>query len=177
MSQEVTLYFQLYLLLAYATISATIMGFIGLVQARRTSSKGLDGHEASANFHFMYAGINALFISLLAVLTLQALSQNLDLAWRLLNGLSALVHVVGTFRLATETWRHNKLERYRGWLLIVIGTLVAALNIAAAAGQLPGAQVTIFLLATLWLLAINTLSFITMIVMPSENLDNQATPD
>ena len=73
-----------------------------------------------------------------------------------------------TVRLGLETWRLRELNN-RGWVMTAFGGSIGGLSIAAAAGWLPAYSPTIFLLATMWTLAVTAISFIALVVAPRKN--------
>ncbi len=162
MTPEITIEFQL--LLGYAATATTFVGFIGLVhtnEARKTQP--IKNYDSSSVFHFMFGGLSTLFLSLLAIVSIVSLKDNPDLAWRLNNGLSAIVHIIGTIRLSIETWRVQELKR-QGMIMTVVGWIAAGFSVAAAAGYFSDFQTTIFLLATMWALAVTAISFIVLVM-------------
>ena len=152
------------LLLAYAQIAATLTGFIGVVSVLGDRSKGRpDTSESAAVFHLLLSALGALFLSLFAALLLVLLATDEHLAWRIANGLSGCVHLIGASHLAVETWRQeNGLQA--ALVPIAIGMTTAFASIAAAAGYLPRAEVLVFMLATLWALCITVISFVSLLI-------------
>ena len=164
MTPEKILEFQFFLLLGYAATATTLVGFIGLIFSSEGRNKQpLNNHESSTVFHFMFGGLSALFISLLAIVALISMSNNHELAWRLMNGLSAIIHITGTIRLAIETRQLQELKK-RGWIMTAVGGSMGIFNVAAAAGYLSTFSPTIFLLATMWALAVTAISFISLVI-------------
>ena len=97
-----------FVLLAYAQVAATLTGFIGVVFILGERAQGrFNQHESSTLFHFMFAGLGTLFISLFVALLLVTPVVDEHLAWRLANGLSGLFHLIGASRLTLERWTRN----------------------------------------------------------------------
>ncbi len=164
MTSDTLIQFQFFLLLGYAATATTLVGFIGLVYTNEERrNKPMNSLDSSSVFHLLFAGLSTLFLSLLAIVSIISLKDNLDLAWRVNNGLSAMVHIIGTFRLNRETWHVREMKR-RGWIMTVIGWTVAGFSVAATAGYLSDLNSTIFLLATMWALAVCAISFIALVM-------------
>ena len=168
MTPEKILEFQFFLLLGYAATATTLVGFIGLVfSTEGRNNQSLDNHESSTVFHFMFGGLSALFISLLAIVALISMSNNHELAWRLMNGLGAIIHIIGTIRIGIETTQMSELKK-RGWILTIVGGTFGVFGAAAAAGYLSTFSPTIFLLGTMWAIAVTAISFISLVVTPKK---------
>lgn len=153
------------LLLAYAQIAATLTGFIGVVFVLGERADGrLSTNEASAVFHLLFSALSALFISLLAGLLLVVLETNEDLAWRIANGLSGIVHLVGASRAALET-RHGTSGFDRASIpTLAIGFTVATANFVIAAGYHANLEAPVFMVATLWTLGVTVISFVALLM-------------
>lgn len=168
MTPEKILEFQFFLLLGYAATATTLVGFIGLVfSTEGRNNQSLDNHESSTVFHFMFAGLSAVFMSLLAIVALISMSNNHELAWRLMNGLGAIIHLTGTIRIGIETSQMHELKK-RGWILTAVGGTFGIFSAAAASGFLSTFSPTIFLMGTMWAIAVTAISFISLVVSPKK---------
>lgn len=168
MTPEQIIEFQFFLLLGFAATATTLVGFIGLVfSSDRRKNESLNNHDSSSVFHFMFAGLSSLFMSLLAIVALLSMSNNQELAWRLMNGLSAIIHLSGSIRLGIESWRVHELKK-RGSITTAVGGTMGVLGVAAAAGYLSSLSPTIFLLGTMWALAVTAISFISLVMPPKK---------
>ena len=159
------------ILLAYAQVAATLTGFIGVVFVFGERSHRLGKGQTSAVFHFMYASLSALFLSLFAALLLVYLASEEHIAWQICNAVSGLIHLIGGARLALETSRHRT-EVLRSSATSVMGLGTAAMSFAAAAGYLIREEAVIFMLATLWILGVTVIAFVSLLVSAS-----RPTPD
>lgn len=166
MSHEITFQMQVFILLGYAQIAATLCGFIGVVFVVGDRSIGqLTKHDSSAIFHFMFAGLGTMFISLLTILGLVCLNDNEPQVWQIANGVSALMHLSGGGRLAIETWRHQsgvKLAHFTSSMGVFFGVLCAI----AATGVMPKLQSLVFIVATLWALCVTAIAFVSLLTAP-----------
>ena len=149
MTPEKIIEFQFFLLIGYAATSTTLVGFIGLVfSSDGRNNQSLSNHESSTVFHFMFDGLSAVFMSLLAIVALISMSNNHELAWRLMNELGAIIHITGTIRIGIETTQMSELKK-RGWILTIVGGTFGVLSATAAGGSLSTFSPTIFLMGTL----------------------------
>ena len=82
------------ILLAYAQVAATLTGFIGVVFVFGERSHRLGKGQSSALFHFMYASLSALFLSLFAAVLLVYSASEEHIAWQICNALSGLIHLI-----------------------------------------------------------------------------------
>lgn len=164
MSHDISFQMEIFILLGYAQIAATLSGFIGVVFVAGERSQGqASAHDASAVFHFMFAGLGALFLSLLAALVLVCFSDHENFAWRLLNGVSGAMHLFGGGRLAMETRRaETGLRSAR--VMSGIGLAMGLVSWVCAAGYLPRIEHFMFLLATLWTLGVTVIAFISLLM-------------
>jgi hypothetical protein len=93
-------------LLCFAQVAATLTGFIGVVFVFGERPHGqFDTHESSALFHLLFSALGALFLSLFAALMLVYSAANQHFAWRIANGISGSLHLIGAGRLTLEAWR------------------------------------------------------------------------
>jgi hypothetical protein len=160
-------------LLAYAEVAATLTGFIGVVFVFGERSHRLGGEQYSALFHLMYSSLSALFLSLFATLMLVHFAADEHLAWRICNALSGIIHLIGGGRLALET-RAQKTEVRSSAIASTIGLGTAAVSLMAAAGYLARQEALIFMLATLWVLGVTVISFVSLLVSASKEPTDQA---
>ena len=164
MSHDIIFQMQIIILLSYAQIAAALCGFIGVVFVFGERSQGhLSVHDSSAVFHFMFAGLGALFLCLLTALLLVCVADHENLVWRLANCLGGLLHVGGASRLALETWR-DETGVQRGWAMSSIGAVAGIVSLMSAMGYLLSIGNLIFLLATLWTLVVTVISFISLLM-------------
>ena len=154
------------ILLAYAQVAATLTGFIGVVFLFGERSHHLGKGQTSAVFHFMYASLSALFLSLFAALLLVYLASQEHIAWQICNAVSGLIHLIGGGRLALETYRHRT-DVLRSSAASVMGLGTAAVSFAAAAGFFIREEAVIFMLATLWILGVTVVAFVSLLVSSS----------
>src|SRR5262249_42136054 len=63
--------------------------------------------QSSALFHFMFASLSALFLSLFAAVLLVSAASEDHIVWQMCNTLSGLTHLVGGGRVALETSQHR----------------------------------------------------------------------
>ncbi len=161
-------------LLAYAEVAATLTGFIGVVFVFDERSRRLGSDRPSALFHLMYASLSALFLSLFATLLLEFYAPNEQHAWRICNGISGAIHLFGAGRLALETLRHQT-DLLRSGASSTIGLGTAAVSFIAAAGYFAtNEQALIFMLATLWILAVTVIAFLSLLISASGPGDSAA---
>jgi len=154
------------ILLAYAQVAATLTGFIGVIFIFGERSHRLGKGQSSALFHFMYASLSALFLSLFAAVLLVYSASEKHIAWQICNGLSGLIHLIGGGRLAVEASRHRT-EVLRSSAASATGLGTAVVSFLAAAGYLTRVEALIFMLATLWTLGITVISFVSLLVSAS----------
>ena len=154
------------ILLAYAQVAATLTGFIGVVFIFGERSHRLGKGQTSALFHFMYASLSALFLSLFGALLLVYLASEEHLAWQICNAASGLIHLVGGGRLALEA-AQQRTEVLRSSATSAMGLGIAAASFAAAAGYLIREEAVIFMFATLWILGVTVIAFISLLVSAS----------
>jgi hypothetical protein len=167
-SHDILFQLEFFFLVASAQIAATLTGFIGVVFVVGERAQGrLSTHESSAVFHFMFAGMGTLLLSLLAAVLLVCLSAHENLAWRVANGLIGLFHMTGAGRLAVETWRNESGVR-RASITSGIGLAVGSACLLSAAGFLPQLENLILMLATLWSLCVTVISFISLLLSPRD---------
>ena len=134
MSHDITFQMEVFVLLGYAQIAATLSGFIGVIFVFGERSQGrLSIHDASAIFHFMFAGLGALFISLVTALSLVCFPGSEGLVWRLANGVGALMHIGGAGRLALESKRGETALR-GGRMVSVCGLVAGTFSLLGSAG-------------------------------------------
>jgi hypothetical protein len=155
-------------LLAYAQVAATLTGFIGVVFVFGERSRRLDDDQSSALFHLMYTSLSALFLSLFAALLLVYSAAEEHIAWQICNALSGFIHLSGAGRLALETLGH-KTEVRSSLITSAIGLGTAGVNFLAAAGYLTREEALIFMLATLWLLGVTIIAFVSLLVSASRS--------
>ena len=155
-------------LLAYAQVAATLTGFIGVVFVFGERSRRLDDDQSSALFHLMYTSLSALFLSLSSALLLVYLAAEEHIAWQICNALSGFSHLLGSGRLLLETLGH-KTEVRRSWITSAIGLGTAGLSFLAAAGYLTREEALIFMLATLWILGVTVIAFVSLLVSASRS--------
>lgn len=156
------------ILLVFAQVAATFTGFIGVVFVLGERQRGaLDVHEAQAVFHLLFSALSALFISLLTAILLVYYAGNQHVAWRVGNALSGSIHLVGAGRLALEQ-RRNLGGMRSASLAISLGLTVAAISFAAAGGYFIRVDALIFALATLWLLGVTVISFVSLLASATE---------
>ena len=164
MPHDITFQMEVFVLLGYAQIAATLSGFIGVVFVFGERSQGrLSVHDASAIFHFMFAGLGALFISLVTALSLVCFPGNEDLIWRLANGVGALMHLGGGGRLVLETMRGETSLR-GGPVVSTCGLVAGVFSLLSSAGYLSGIGNFVFLLATSWTLGVTVVSFVSLLM-------------
>ncbi|HEY2525858.1 MAG TPA: hypothetical protein VGI29_12415 [Candidatus Binataceae bacterium] len=154
------------ILLAYAQVAATLTGFIGVVFVFGERSHRLGKGQSSALFHFMYASLSALFLSLFAAALLVYAVSEEHIAWQICNALSGLIHLIGGGRLALEASQHRT-EVLRSSAASATGLGTAAVSFLAAAGYLTREEALIFMLATLWTLGVTIISFVSLLVSVS----------
>lgn len=160
------------ILLAYAEVAATLTGFIGVVFVFGERTRRFDKKQSSALFHLMYTSLSALFLSLFAAILLVYSPSESHLAWRICNALSGLIHLIGAGRLALETLG-RRTEVLSASLTSAIGLGTAAVSFAAAAGYLPREEALIFMLATLWILGVTVIAFVSLLVSASASPADQ----
>ena len=155
------------LLLTFAQIAATLTGFTGVVFVLGDRSQGrLNAQDSSALFHFLFSALSTIFVSLLAALLLLLLAADEHTAWRIANGLSGFIHLFGAGRLMLDAWRQEPGSLLRASVPSTIGLVTGGISFAAALGQLPRAEILVFMLATLWALAITVISFVSLLMAP-----------
>ena len=163
MSHDITFQMEVFVLLGYAQIAATLSGFIGVIFVFGERSQGrLSIHDASAIFHFMFAGLGALFISLVTALSLVCFPGSEGLVWRLANGVGALMHIGGAGRLALESKRGETALR-GGRMVSVCGLVAGTFSLLGSAGPLSGIGNFVFLLSTAWTLGVTVVSFVSLL--------------
>ncbi len=164
MSHDIIFQLQVFVLLVYAQIAAALAGFIGVVFVFGERSQGnLSRHESSAIFHFMFAGLNALFISLITALALVCFAESEQLIWRVANGVAAAMHLGGGGRLALETMR-KETSLQAGHFTSACGLVVGTFSALCAAGYLPGIGNFVFLFGTIWMLGVTAISFLSLLM-------------
>jgi hypothetical protein len=156
-------------LLAFAQVAATLTGFIGVVFVFGERSRRLETDESSALFHLMYTSLSALFLSLFAALLLVYSATAEHSAWRICNGLSGFIHLIGAGRLAIEMLGQKTRIR-RAFITSTIGLGTAGVSFVAAAGYLTREEALIFMLATLWLLGVTVVAFVSLLISASSRL-------
>lgn len=163
MSHDIVFQLEFFFLLACAQIAATLTGFIGIVFVMGERAKGnLSAQELAALFHFMFAGMGTLVISLLSAILLVCFADHELWAWRLACGANALFHLVGAGRLALETLRQESgIER--SWVTCGVGMLAGSLCLVAALDGFAAFRVLILMLATLWALMVTMISFTSLL--------------
>jgi hypothetical protein len=161
------------ILLAYAQVAATLTGFIGVIFVFGERARRLGAGQSSALFHFMYASLSALFLSLFAAVVLVSSAAEEHMGWQICNFLSGAIHLVGASRLALETVRHRtEVLRSAGTSLTGLGFALA--SFVAAAGYLSREESLIFMLSTLWILGVTVIAFLSLLVSassPAEGTD------
>lgn len=163
MPHDTVFQMEVVLLLGFAQIAAALSGFIGIAYVFGERSRGqLSIHDSSAEFHFMLAGLSALFISLLTALSLVCFSADEALIWRIANGVGAAMHFAGGGRLALEAFRQETSLR-SGLVVASCGIVAALFSSLSAAGCFPSAGNFIFLVATAWSLGVTVVSFLSLI--------------
>jgi hypothetical protein len=160
-------------LLAFAQVAATLTGFIGVVFVLGERSRHLNTDESSALFHFLFSALSALFVSLFAALLLVYLALEEHLAWRICNGLSGFIHLIGGGRLAIETLG-QKTGIQRAFVTSSIGLGTAGVSFMAAAGHLTQEEALIFMLATLWTLGVTVIAFVSLLTSASLRLPTES---
>jgi hypothetical protein len=147
-------------------VAATLTGFIGVVFVFAERSRRLDGDLSSALFHLMFASLGALFLSLFAALLLVYSAAEEHIAWQICNALSGFIHLLGAGRLLLERLGH-KTEVRRSSITSALGLGTAGVSFLAAAGYLTREEALIFMLATLWLLGVTIIAFVSLLVSAS----------
>ena len=166
MSHDIIFQMEVVILLGYAQIAAALSGFIGVAFVFGERSQGrLSIHDSSAVFHFMFAGLGALFLCLMTAVLLVCYADNESIAWRLANTLGGLMHLLGASRLALETKRGQTGFR-SAWIASSIGWAAGIVSLLGAAGYLISIENLIFFVATLWTLGVTVISFISLIMSP-----------
>jgi hypothetical protein len=161
------------ILLAFAQVAATLTGFIGVVFVLGERQRGrLDIHEAQAVFHLLFSALAALFISLLTAILLVYLAADQHVAWRVVNAISGSIHVIGAGRLAVEQ-RRNLAGIRSASITVGWGMTVAAISFAAAGGYLVREEALIFMLATLWLLGVTVIAFVSFLALAAQPAEVQ----
>jgi hypothetical protein len=150
--------------LCFAQVAATLTGFIGVVFVFGERPHGqFDTHESSALFHLLFSALGALFLSLFAALMLVYSVANQHFAWRIANGISGSLHLIGAGRLTLEAWREAS-GMQRAFVASTIGLGTAGVSFAAAAGYLTPQEALIFMLATLWTLGVTVIAFVSLLI-------------
>jgi hypothetical protein len=149
-------------LLAFAQVAATLTGFIGVVFVLGERSRRLNTDESSAIFHMLYSALSALFVSLFATVLLVYWAAEEHFAWRISNGLSGFIHLIGAGRLAIETSRQESAMQ-RAFVTTAIGLGTAGVSFMAAPGYLTREEALIFMLATLWTLGVTVIAFVSLL--------------
>ena len=116
--------------------------------------------------HLIHASLNAIFLSLFAALLLVYLAAEEHIAWQICNALSGYIHLVGGGHIAFDTWR-QKSDILRSYTTSAIGLGTAAVSFQAAAGYLTREGPLIFMLATLWILGVTVIAFVSLLVSAS----------
>ncbi len=119
-----------------------------------------NAHESQS--HILFAGFTALFLSLFSCILLISADTHQVLVWRVVNGISALIHIRGTYMLIFETLKLN-LHSFKRWILSIIGGSIGMLSLFAALGALPSLSSALAMIAILWMLAVASISFYSLI--------------
>jgi hypothetical protein len=165
-SHDITFQMEVIILLGYAQIAAALSGFIGVAFVfGERSQRRLSVHDSSAVFHFMFAGLGALFLCLLTAVVLVCSADNENIVWRLGNSIGGLMHLVGATRLALETKRDQTAMR-SAWAAASLGWSAGIVSWMSAAGYLISNGNLIFFVSTLWTLGVTVISFISLITAP-----------
>ena len=159
------------ILLVYAQVAATLTGFIGVIFVFGERAHRLGKGQSSALFHFMYASLSALFLSLFAAVVLVSSAEEGHVGWQICNFFSGAIHLVGGSRLALETLRHRT-EVLRSAATSITGLGFALASFVAAAGFLSREESLIFMLATLWTLDVSVIAFLSLLLSASSPVED-----
>jgi len=130
--------------------------------ANDVREEGLVLKATEAQFHILFAGFLALFISLTTCILLVVLSDQRDLAWRLAAAITLVAHTSGSFRLTRDTLRERNANLHR-FLMIVIGWSISTIAALAAFDVLPSAATPIVFIGILWTLGVTSISFYALL--------------
>jgi hypothetical protein len=162
-SHEVVFTMQVTVLIGFASIAAVFCGFIGLVKDGMRSRKESQVEVSENTFHFLYAGLSTLFLSIATAVALVCLSDQEDLVWRLANAIAAGIHGRGTLKFGILLWHQPK--RYaREILMFMIGSTITVVTLLAAISNMTlAAESFILLLSQFWCLCVTVISFVDLI--------------
>ena len=175
-SLEITYTMQIALLLGLAAtavilVLSAVVG-IEIDDSVETASNGDMAAEkrryfdnvATAKFHMLFAGFTALFLSLFTCTLLVGFSDHQDTVWRIALGISALVHVNGTYRISKQNL-HKRVKSVRPWVMSVVGTAFAIASTVAALGAWHSFFSVIVLLGIMWALIVTSVSFVSLLTI------------
>ncbi|CAB4844894.1 unannotated protein [freshwater metagenome] len=117
--------------------------------------------HTEAQFHVLFAGFTALFVSLFVGVLLCSFSEHLALVWRLSAALTALLHFNGTIRIILATQRSQKVSPIRVGM-IATGLGIAIVNTVTTLGLWSVMAPFFVLFGIFWTLVVSSISFMTL---------------
>ena len=143
------------LLTTIAQVAATFIGFTGVIFAiGRYSQGGWSDSERNAVFNLLLPATAALFLAFMPLVAGTAFPSE-PMIWRVYNAVLAVVHLPLVTSAARLAVRRQLLEpiplRY---VLIPVGFVAVAANVAVAFGALQSLAVLIFVAGLVWFLLV-----------------------
>jgi hypothetical protein len=114
----------------------------------------------AAEFHVLFAGFTAVFLSLIAMVLLTTIKGHDDVVWRFIIAINGLLHVNGSYRLLGHHLAARWFSKQRVAML-AIGCTNAAVSFLVVAGFLGEAQPLVLFLGILWAIAATALAFLS----------------
>jgi len=114
----------------------------------------------AAEYHVLFAGFTAVFLSLFAMVLLSTIRGHDDVVWRFIIAVNGVVHVNGSYRLLGHHLTERRFSQQRVAML-VIGCANATASFLVVAGFLGGVQPLVLFLGILWAIAAAALAFLS----------------
>jgi hypothetical protein len=145
-----------------AEIGVAITGFAGIVAAVAFSSSGSWSDSDRGNFRALVIwSLGATFLAYVPIV-FASLGDRVPAPWRVANALLAVYHG-GIFVQTFMMLRKGEMFRTPSvTLMLSVGGVVLAAEVAAAAGPLSSIAPSVYLIAVLWFLFIAANRFVTM---------------
>jgi hypothetical protein len=159
---------QISVLESFSGVSITLV--LSVIVAMRSGTSGARPTDTSpakaafdenaAEFHVLFAGFTAVFLSLIAMVLLTTIKGHDDVVWRFIIAINGVLHVNGSYRLLGHHLAARRFSKQRVAMLAV-GCANATASFLVVAGFLGGAQPLVLFLGILWAIAAAALAFLS----------------